>query len=281
MKILVTGSTGFIGSNIAAELVRLGHKVCRLSFRNFDLAKIGKLDAVFHEAAINDTTSTNKQEMFQVNVNLPKKFFQRVVDQGCRRIVYASSIAVYGNTPPPQKEDGPLNPLNAYAESKATLDEFAKSFAAANPNVVIIGLRYANVYGPGEGHKDRMASMVYQLAQQIAAGNPKVFKDGEQKRDFIYIKDVVRANMLALKAKEGGIFNCGFGRAVTFNNLVRILSKTLGKCRQIEYIDNPYASAYQNNIECDMSLARAKLGFAPDYDLERGIADYYESGLLT
>lgn len=280
MKILVTGSTGFIGSNIATEFERLGYKVYRLNFRNFDLAKIGKLDAVFHEAAINDTISANEQEIFQANVNLPKKFFQRVVDQGCRRIVYASSIAVYGNTPPPQKEDAPLNPLNVYAKSKVALDEFAKNFATANPNVVIVGLRYANAYGHGEGHKGRMASMIYQLAQQVTAGNPKIFKDGEQKRDFIYIKDIVRANMLALKAKESGIFNCGFGKAITFNSLIEVLCKILRKYRQIEYIDNPYASAYQNHIECDMNLAKAKLGFIPDYDLERGITDYYESGFL-
>src|SRR3989344_2543278 len=120
--------------------------------------------------------------------------------------------------------------------------------------------------------------MIHQLANQILRGNPKIFKDGEQKRDYIYVKDVVRANILGLAAKESGIYNCGFGKATTFNEIIKILCGVLGKKRKTEYIDNPYARSYQDYTLCDMSLAKEKLKFVPEFDISRGIKDYFKSG---
>ena len=154
-------------------------------------------------------------------------------------------------------------------------------FAQKHPEIIIVGLRYCNVYGPGESHKGKRSSMIYQLAQQISKGNPRIFKMGEQKRDFIYVKDVVEANILASKAKESCIVNCGLGKATTFNRIIEILNKALGTNRKTEYIDNPYADQYQNFTECDMNLAKQKIGFAPEYGIEKGIKDYYESGFLV
>ena len=297
MKVLVTGGTGFIGSNIVNKLLDAGRevlitglennisthpKVTNLgrSFHDLDWDKIGKIDVVFHQAANNDTTSTNKKEMFKVNVEWSRELFKNATQSGCPRIIYASSTAVYGNTPPPHKEIGPFEPLNVYAESKLALDEFAADFAAKNREVVIIGLRYCNIYGLGESKKGRRATMIYQLAQEMLKGNPRLFEYGEQKRDYLYIKDAVRANLLAALASESCIVNCGFGKATSFNRLVEILNAVLKLNRSPEYIDNPYEKQYQNFTECDMSYAKEKIGFVPEFDIVKGITDYFEVGPL-
>jgi ADP-L-glycero-D-manno-heptose 6-epimerase len=155
------------------------------------------------------------------------------------------------------------------------------AFAAAHPDISVIGLRYCNVYGPGESHKGARASMIHQLAKQMVNGNPRIFKDGEQKRDHIYVKDVVQANVLALGAQGSFVVNCGAGTATTFNEIIAILNKTMGLARIPEYIHNPYADRYQNFTQCDMSRAKERLGFVPQYSVEAGIADYYKSGRMV
>ncbi|MBC8495535.1 NAD-dependent epimerase/dehydratase family protein [archaeon] len=292
MRILVTGGTGFVGSNLTEELMKQGHEVIitghdaerkpagfkgkylQPSFIGLDWDEIGKIDVLFHEAAINDTTLMDKKEMFRANVDSTKELFTRVIKDGCKQIVYATSTAVYGNSPAPYKEDEGIEPLNPYAESKVAVDEFAMKLAKDHPDVVIVGLRYCNVYGPGEEHKGKRASMISQLADQMRKGNPKLFKDGEQKRDWIYVKDVVRANIMASQANESCIVNCGSGHAVTFNFLVKTLNEVLGTEREIEYINNPYEGRYQNYTECDMSCAKKKICFVPEFDAASGIKDY-------
>src|SRR5258708_37049858 len=111
--------------------------------------------------------------------------------------------------------------------------------------------------------------MIYQLAQQMKKGNPRLFRGGEQKREHIYVKDVVKANMCAMNAKEGCIVNCGYGKAVSFNDLVKIFNSVMGLNRAPEYFENPLGNRYQSYTECDMSLAKEKLGFAPEYDIEK------------
>src|SRR3989344_3186169 len=196
MRILVTGASGFVGSNIARALCADGHEVFATgtggeqkvppsatlfpSIAAIDWRKIGTLDALVHEAAITDTSVHDRAEMLRVNVKTSKTLFEQARGHGASRIVYASSTAVYG-------------------ESKVLLDEYAMTFAAAQPRIRVVGLRYCNVYGPGESHKGPMASMVYRLAGQMQKGNPRLFKWGEQAREYIYIDDVVRANVLALK----------------------------------------------------------------------------------
>ncbi len=288
-----------MGSNLALTLAEEGHDVVITGHVNeqklpnfkgkihytgavgIDWNALGAVDAVFHQAANADTTIYDRDEMLRANVDFSKTLFTYAAEHGARHIVYASSTAVYGNLPAPYKESGPIDPLNPYAESKALLETFANTFGAEHPSIRIVGLRYSNVYGPRENHKGKMASMVYQLAQQILKGNPKIFKMGEQKREYVYVRDVVRANKLALQATENCVVNCATGRARTFNELVATLTKTLNLPRDTIYIDNPYGAKYQSHIECDVSLAKEKLGFVAEYDLERGIADYAASGFLT
>ncbi len=298
MKCLVTGGTGFIGYNLVARLLEQGHKVIvtgsikeqkipNLKVRYLDkdirnLNLISNLDILYHQAAITDSTLLDREKMFDVNVEWSKKLFDIVLERGCRHIVYASSTAVYGNMPPPYIEDTtPLAPLNPYAESKKLLEEFATAFAKENPGVVVVGLRYCNVYGPRENHKKKAASMVYQLAQQMLARDPRIFRDGNQKRDYIYIEDVIRANILASEATQSTILNCGIGQATTFNDLIDILNNVLGINRKPEYIENPYEGKYQNHTQCDMTKARQELEFIPEFDIEAGIKEYYKSGYLT
>ena len=165
-------------------------------------------------------------------------------------------------------------------EQKKLLDDFAMDLAAKDPSLTIVGLRYCNIFGPRENHKGTRATMVYQFAQQMQKGKPRLFKFGEQKRDYIYVKDVVTANILASQAKESCIVNCGSGRTTSFNEIVDHLNVVLDLNRKPEYIENPFEGAYQNHTECDMSLAKEKIGFTPEYSFEKGLADYYHSGFL-
>ena len=125
------------------------------------------------------------------------------------------------------------------------------------------------MYGPGEAHKGATASMIYQLAGQIRAGKrPRIFKYGEQRRDFVHIKDVVEATLLAAAADRSGIYNVGSGRATSFNDVVGLLNKALGTDRDPDYFDNPYPF-YQPHTEADVARARAELGYAPKYQIGR------------
>lgn len=299
MRVLVTGGTGFIGSNLALKLQERGDEVLitgtdgeqdlpqfqgRVFPRDFsrlDWKALGPIDIVFHQAAINDTTLMDRAEMFRVNVDGSLALFREAVAHGCRRIVYASSCAVYGDLPAPYREEGPFRPLNPYAESKVVLDAHALAFARLHPEVTIVGLRYSNVYGPGESHKGKRATMITQFAGQMLRGNPKLFQWGEQKRDYVYVEDVVRANLLAGEARENCIVNCGSGTATTFNKLVEILNEVLGTKRVPEYIENPYAAQYQNHTECDMTRTKELLGLVPQTDIRSGIRRYFESGYLV
>ncbi|MAF34579.1 ADP-glyceromanno-heptose 6-epimerase [Candidatus Woesearchaeota archaeon] len=297
MRVLVTGGTGFIGSNLVQELIKQGHDVLitghdaeqkipdfsgtvlQPSLVGIDFERLGKIDVCFHQAAINDTTLMDKEEMFRANVHSSIELFKKLIANGCTRIVYASSTAAYGDAPVPFKEDGPMRPMNPYGESKQRLEEEAMILAAQNPGVVFVGLRYCNVYGPGEDHKGPRASMIYQLAQQMKEKNPKLFKMGEQKREWVYVKDVVKANLLAAKATRNCVVNVATGTATTFNKIVEILNNAMATSRTIEYIDNPH-EAYQTHTECDMGHAKEMIGFEPDFDVEAGIKDYFESGRL-
>ena len=190
------------------------------------------------------------------------------------RVIYASSASTYGPAKEASVESNGAAPANIYAFSKTIMDNIAMREANENADWVIIGLRYFNVYGPREAHKGVPASMVYHLAQQMKAGQrPRIFKQGEQKRDFVYVKDVVEGSIRSLEANESGVFNLGSGQARSFNDLVDILNKSLGTNFQPDYIDNPHAH-YQNFTQADLNRVRVTLGYEPQYSLERGVADY-------
>jgi ADP-L-glycero-D-manno-heptose 6-epimerase len=299
-NILVTGGAGFIGSNLVLALQRQhpeAHLIAVDDFRSGDFknlrgfrgdfvaADLSRLDwqaqfkgqsfdAIFHEASITDTTEHN--QFLQAHDNI--EGFRRLLDFAAislTPVVYASSAATYGQAAGINREDQPPAPANVYGFTKVQLDNLARHRARHNPSWRIVGLRYFNVYGPREAHKGRMSSMVWQLYGQMKAGRrPRVFKHGEQKRDFVYVKDVVALTIRAASAPRSGVFNCGSGVAFSFNDIIAELNRSLGTSLEPEYFENPYGAFYQPHTEADMSLAAKELGFTPAFPPACGIADY-------
>ncbi|HEY2713921.1 MAG TPA: ADP-glyceromanno-heptose 6-epimerase [Chthoniobacterales bacterium] len=296
---LITGGAGFIGSNLVLALQEKFPRA-RLTviddfrsgdFKNLrgylgdlvaaDLARLDwraqfgdeTFDGIFHLASITDTTLHDQFPQVHDNV----ESFRRLLAfarPNRTRLIYASSAATYGAASGMSREADDAAPANVYAFSKVIMDNLARRAASDCPEWKIVGLRYFNVYGPREAHKGVPASMILHLSRQIKAGkNPRIFKYGEQKRDFVYVKDIVDGTLRALEAKESGIYNLGSGQARSFNELIEILNKSLGTNFTPEYFDNPHAH-YQNHTEADLSNARQSLGYEPRYSLEQGVADY-------
>jgi ADP-L-glycero-D-manno-heptose 6-epimerase len=231
LNLVVTGGAGFIGSNLVLALQEKFQNA-RLTviddFRSGDFKNLvgyrgdfaaqnlatldwqdqfgeEKFDAIFHLASITDTTLHD--QFIQVHDNVES--FRRLLNFARptrTRVIYASSASTYGPASEASAESSGAVPANIYAFSKTIMDNIAIREAKESPDWTIIGLRYFNVYGPREAHKGVPASMVYHLAQQMKAGQrPRIFKQGEQKRDFVYVKDVVEGSILALEARESGI----------------------------------------------------------------------------
>ena len=297
MRYLVTGGAGFIGSNLAFTLsgerkagVAVLDNFSSGNFKNLlgfkgdvisdDIClrewwdKVGEVDAVFHEAAITDTTVHDQKRMMEVNVEGFRNILRFALEKGVKKVVYASSAAVYGNGGCPMREDQPLTPENVYGFSKAMMDNTAREFAEAHKDITLVGLRYFNVYGPREYYKGHAASMMYQLYLQMKAGRrPRIFKFGEQMRDFVYVKDIVRANLNALEAENSCVVNAASGAPEDFNKVIDCLNKALGVKIAPEYFDNPYGF-YQLKTQADQKRAKAYLNYRPEWTLEDGIADY-------
>lgn len=299
MRVLVTGGAGFVGSHTAKRLVEEGHevtitstgaeheiagvkKVLYASLCGIDLESLKDLDAVIHLAANNDTLCRDEAEMIRANLAHPTLLFQETYRFGCRRFVYASSTAVYGNSPAPYAEDEtPVNPLNPYAASKLAFERrMEESFYPERTDVSVIGLRYCNVYGPGEEYKGRRQSMIGQLIPKMIRGEtPRLFEFGEQKRDWIYVEDVVQANMRALEATEDPklrVYNVGSGVATTFNNLIAAVNEAGGTNLAPVYMPCPFADSYQSHTECNIERASRELGFSPRFDIRSGVRSYYD-----
>ncbi len=293
MKAIVTGGAGFVGSNLAITLEERGARVIVIddflagnfeNLKNFNgelLAqdinkvawdKLGKIDVIFQQAALTDTTVSDQKKMMFNNLEGFRKVLNFSVQHRVK-LIYASSAGVYGNEPAPQREQGPLNPLNIYAFSKYAGDKLAEQ-AMKETKTLIVGLRYFNVFGLGEKHKGKYASMIYQLAEQMKHGKkPRIFHDGEQTRDHIYVKDVVEANLKAAKATRNGIVNIGTGKATSFNRVIEILNEVLETRLAPDYFDNPY-SFYQNSTQADTTQAEKLTGFKARYSIEEGIHEY-------
>ena len=302
MRVLVTGGAGFIGSNVVKMLEAKGVETVILddfshaSYKNLlkvngeiicgDIldegiyAKLPKIDAVIHEAAITDTTLADDTKMMMVNYQGFKNVAAFCLNKKIR-LVYASSAGVYGNGTAAMKEDAEIIPHNTYGYSKYQCDCLMKKITKKSSTPIIVGLRYFNVYGPGEYHKGLSASMTYQLYLQMKEGKqPRIFKFGEQKRDFIYVKDVARITIEALNSKKSSVINLGTGTPRSFNDIVSGLNKTMGLDLKPEYLDNPYSGKYQDYTEADTALLKEVLGTQAQITLEAGIEDYLKGHLL-
>lgn len=292
-RILITGGSGFVGSALVRRLVSQGHEVLitgrakeqtintpclSYTFHDLDWNTISPIDIVYHQAAITNTTHKPDKDFYFVNVQCAKTLFYDALRHGCKKIVYASSCAVYGKSDKPFREEdaNSSTPINAYGSSKILFDEWAIPWGQEN-GILVVGLHYSNIYGVGEEHKGHSSSMIYQLMQQMRSGPPRLFKWGEQKRDFVHIDDVVGANLLAACSKECGVFNVGSGNPTSFNRIVEVLNKIMGTNYTPDYIDNPIAAHYQNFTQCDLTKSTAVLGYRPKVELEEGVAGYVKN----
>jgi ADP-L-glycero-D-manno-heptose 6-epimerase len=301
VRILVTGGAGFIGSNLVSHLASAGHEVVvaddfssahwsnLVGFRGevltldvagdfSPLTHLNPFEVIFHQASITDTTVLDQRKMISNNVEGFRNIL-KLAEDWQSQVIWAGSASVYGKGQAPNRESATPGPLNVYGYSKLAMERLAEQYSGKLVGPVV-GLRYFNVYGPGEDHKGRFASMIHQLAKQMRSGKrPRVFTAGEQRRDFVFIGDVVQANINALKSTRGGVFNVGSGKSWTFNQVVAELNRALKTNLAPEYFDNPF-SFTQDWTEADLTDSRQCLGYEPKFDLARGIDAYLATGKL-
>jgi ADP-L-glycero-D-manno-heptose 6-epimerase len=316
--IVVTGGAGFIGSAIVWKLNQLGENkiiivdelgsddkwknLVPLKFEDFiykedfismiiDEDVPFDISAIFHMGANSSTTEKDADHLFSNNYQYTKELAAYCLEKEIR-FIYASSAATYGDGSLGFDDDenklDTLCPLNMYGYSKQLFDLWANKNGLFDK---IVGLKYFNVYGPNEYHKGDMRSVIHKAFEQIRdTGKVKLFKslnpkykDGEQLRDFIYVKDAVDMTLFFLdKPNVNGLFNLGTGKARTWNDLVSSIFKSLNKEVNIEYIDLPQhlREKYQYFTEANMSKIK-KAGFNSSISsLEDGVADYVKNYLL-
>ncbi len=311
-SILITGGAGFIGSNLAfyfqkyypmakvivfdsfrngerfsnGNLKSFGHFKNLLGFRGVvvsgdindnialeSLENSYSFDYIFHQAAISDTTVEEQDLMIKTNVNAYENLLKIAIKHGAN-MIYASSASTYGEGN--RFEVGYEAPNNAYGFSKMMMDNVTMKYLESGTDISIVGLRYFNVYGEREFLKNSTASMVVQFGHQILAGKiPKLFEGSDKiLRDFIYIEDIIQANILATNPKKSGIYNVGTGKARSFEDIVNILQEKLAIDNGKKYIPNPFIGAYQFFTEANIDSSIENLGYSPRFELEDGIQTY-------
>ncbi len=317
-RVLVTGGAGFIGSILVWELNRRGcsdiviadfqpeiekrANLAGLQFTDFVdppdmLAQLSSgplvaFDCIFHIGACSSTTETNEQYLRENNFEYSRKLAEWALGAGVR-FVYASSAATYGDGSAGMDDSDPrqlerLRPLNLYGQSKQWMDLHAWREGWLDR---IVGLKYFNVFGPNENHKGDMRSLVCKsYAEALKTGVIQLFKsyrpeyrDGEQKRDFLYVKDAVDMTLhLAADPTANGIFNIGSGKARTWNDLARAVFDALGRAPHIEYIDMPESirEKYQYFTQADITKLRATGYDLPITSLEDAVRDYVVNYLV-
>ena len=321
-NIVVTGAAGFIGSCLVGFLNRAGYKnlilvddfsvekktpnltgksftikVEREEFFKFLKESNPKVDFVFHIGARTDTTEFNYSVHEHLNVEYSKKIWTYCSENKVP-LVYASSAATYGAGELGYKDDESiipdLKPLNPYGVSKNEFDKWALQQQKTPP--AWAGLKFFNVYGPNEYHKARMASVIFHSYNQIVENgfvklfksHKSEFKDGEQLRDFVYVKDVLKICFwfLACWQKDpqtfiSGIYNVGTGQARSFNDLVKATFSGLDRKPEIEYIDMPedIRETYQYYTQAEMQKIKAAGYHENMFSLEEGVDDYVRNYL--
>ncbi|MCD6042527.1 MAG: rfaD [Burkholderiales bacterium] len=314
---IVTGAAGFIGSRLVAGLNRRGITeiiaVDNLQhadkFRNLAGCEIadyvdqaefiagldryeGAVEALFHQGACSDTMESDGRYMLENNYAYSKRLLDWCQEEEVP-FIYASSASVYGAGPDFREERACEKPLNVYGYSKFLFDQYVRRLLEGRASQVA-GLRYFNVYGPNESHKGRMASVAYHAYQQLlAGGRVKLFVgsggygNGEQRRDFVYVDDVVDVNLWLLEHRAvSGVFNCGTGRAQSFNELAaavinavqgtRLSPKEMAERSLIEYVPFPpgLVDKYQSFTQADMKRLRAAKYTREFRTVEAGVAAY-------
>ena len=291
MDVLVTGGCGFIGSNLADRLVKEGHRVTvfdnlstgnlrnveglNVRFFNESYSRLNdlvpKTDAIFH-IGIPSSSPMYKRNPGLVGeaINDAIHVLEYAREKGCK-VVYASSSSIYNGNEVPYREDMPVYITDYYTECRYSIERLAKLYNILH-GVKSVGLRFFSVYGPKEEYKGVYANTVSQFLWSMQKNEvPIIFGDGTQTRDLTHVSDVVDALVLAWKkAFESEIFNVGTGVSYSFNQLVEILNRLLGKNVKPGYKPNPIKN-YVNHTLADTSKAEKLLGFKAKITLEEGL----------
>jgi UDP-glucose 4-epimerase len=299
MKVAVTGGAGFIGSNLCQDLC----KVCDVVvIDDFSTGKAENLDAldveclvgsvtnlnflrnifedvdfVFHQAAITSVQRSieNPIETNEVNIGGTLNVLTASRDCDVKKVIYASSAAVYGNNPQtPKREDMIPDPKSPYAASKITGEYYCRIFSELY-GLKTVCLRYFNVYGPKQDPKSEYSAVIPKFITSIFCDqNPVIYGDGNQTRDFVFVKDVVKANVLAMKKDIEGIFNVACGQKININEIADKITSILGT-----KLDPVYEKSRPGDVKeslADISLAMESLGYRPEYSLEDGLKETIE-----
>ncbi len=303
MKILVTGGAGFIGSNLVDALIEEGHQVVVIdnlttgkieninkrakfyradiaSKRVLDIFKAEKFDVVYHLAAQIDVQKSIKDPVFDGTINIlgTVNILEACKKYNVSKIIYASSAAVYGE---PEylgiDEKHPVRPLSYYGVSKYTPEHYITVYSNLWGLDYTI-LRYANVYGIRQDPKGEGGVIAIFMDKMFKGSTPEIFGDGSATRDFIYVDDIVKANLLALDRGGRGVFNIGTGRAVSINKLYKIMKEIMDFKGNVKYAAKRQGDIQDSYFKIDK--ARNILGWEASYSIEKGLIktiDYYSS----
>jgi len=291
-RVLVTGGAGFIGSNLANRLAEdndvivvddtylgtpanLSEDVEFVESSILDADFPAAVDVLFHLAGYSSRNmhEENPQRGCRVNVEGFVNTVERVREQGCETVVYASTSSIYGSRTEPSPESMSVESETAYEASKLARERYAEYYANHH-DMNMAGLRFFSVYqgfGGNEEHKGEYANTVAQFADAIANGDaPELFGDGSQTRDFTHVKDVARACELAADHELTGVYNVGTEEAYTFNEMVEMINDALNTDIEPEYIECPF-DGYVHDTMADISKFHEATGWEPQIDFEEGI----------
>lgn len=295
MKYIVTGGAGFIGSHIAEALADRHEVVVVDDFstghpenlRGFDVTLVegsvtdlsllkevfAGADGVFHEGAIASVPKSVADPLatHQANLTGTLDVLLAAREAGVRKVVFASSSAVYGESPELPKQESMLpEPLSPYAVSKLAGEHYAAAFSRLY-GLQAVCLRYFNVFGPRQDPSSPYSGVISIFADRILAGKPlTIYGDGEQTRDFVYVADVVRANLKAMEGDTGGVFNIARGRTTTLNALAETMMRTAGRSVEIRHAEERAGDI--RHSYADIARAEEVLGWKPEWGLEDGLA---------
>jgi len=294
MSTLITGGAGFIGSNLVEELLKAGEEIVVLD--NMHTGSLSNLDGLqdglkLIQASCNDLPNMDLHPEKIYHLGIPSSSpmykknpylvgealngFTAVFELARRtgaRVVYASSSSLYNGLLPPHREDMTILVADYYTEARLAMERMAELYRQLY-NVDSVGMRFFSVYGPKETAKKQYANMVTQFLWEMQDGKaPLIFGDGLQTRDFTYVKDLIRALLLAMKSDYHGILNVGTGKAYTFNQTVEILNKNMQLTLKPKFVENPIKNYVAHTLS-DTTKMEKVLGFKARYNLEEGVKE--------